>query len=238
MSTLHSSVVQIMSSLVDKVAGIKQQDENKTANMTAAGNMPGGGKLSKKMMSKDTTDMKGVDKIYTTPVIGEKGPWESVHKTYTTPTTGELANIDVKKAAELKANPKRPAPLKRTSKIKLSKLEWQTLKDKRAAAAATYAARSQSVKMDMVYGKNAELRKMKRESSLKKKQQRSERVMNNCTIMYSVGPQPKYKMVSQKFREFRAFQKTKLACAKKVQAKGEHVSFMYKVGSPVKVAAK
>lgn len=252
MSNLQQSVWATMQGLVDKVAGKgTTKASSKTAQMTA-GNMPGGGKSSKMMSKssgkytmKDQSDKKMqpvvVNKLYTTVMPGEQ-PEEiypekqPVNKLYTTPQANEKGKVNAAYVAKLKANKKRPAPLKRKSQIRLPKAEWEALKESREAAKTKYAVRSKSVEQDMVFGLNAEKRRMKREAALKKAQKTPERIMNNCTMMYSVGPDPKYKKITRDFRKFRAFQKTKLQCAPKMSQTKimGNFTFMYKVGSPIK----
>lgn len=188
------------------------QTQTSTQTM-AAGNMPGGG-AAKAMMKKS---MEPVNKLYTTVAANEKG------------------EVDAAKVAALKSNSKRPAPLKRSSKIRLTKSEWQALKDQRKEAAKKYAERSQQVKKEKVYRKNAVTRSTKRQEKLAAAQKRPERKMNNCSIMYSVGPDPKSMSKSEQFRAFRSFARTQQKFGAPAEKK-EHVSFIYKVGSTPKKA--
>lgn len=180
----------------------------------SAGNMPGGGAVKK--MS-ESSMKKAVP----------------VHKLYTTVGNNETGEVDAAKAAALKAKSNRPTALKRTSKNRLTKSELEAIKNKRKEAAAKYAERSMQVKKDKVYRKNAVSRDAQRQEKLSVAQKRPERKMNNCEIMYSVGPDPKFACKSEKFRAFRTYARTQIKFAVQPK-KEEHVSFMYKVGSPVK----
>merc|ERR1719499_328113 len=162
-------------------------------------------------------------------------PKQPVNPMYTKPGKNEKGTVDQAKVASLKAKPNRPAPLKRKSTNKLDKAAKKVLIEKRKEAAKKYAERSADIKKELVYKKNALKRSLKHEKSLKKKQPKKEPAYPNISSMiYSVGPQPKYKAISKKFREFRKFSKTQLKHSK---SKTEEVSYMYKVGSPP-VAAK
>lgn len=188
-----------------------------------AGNMPGGG-LAKTMKA---IDMKWKP--------AKQSPKQPVHELYSKPKSDEKGTVDASKVASLKAKPNRPKPLKRTSNNKLDKEAKKTLIAKRKEAAKKYAERSAEIKKERVYMKNALKRQKKHEKALKKKQPKPEPALPNISHMiYSIGPQPKYKTISKKFREFRKFAKTQL---KHTKSKSEEISYLYKVGSPM-VAAK
>lgn len=190
--------------------------------MTAAGNMPGGGAAKMKMSD---------------PMVAKPAA-KPVDSKYTTKQKGEIGTVDASKVAAMKAKPGRPAPLKRKSQIKLSKEQVKIIKEQRKTSKQKYAERSAQVKKELVYMTNALTRKTKREASMSKAKKTPERKMNNCSIMYSVGPQPKPESKSQKFRQFRKFQAAQLKCAKKMQP-GEEISYLYKVGMhPVALISK
>merc|ERR1719330_1117233 len=159
----------------------------------------------------------------------KSSPKQPVNPMYTKAGKNEKGTVDQAKVASLKAKPNRPAPLKRTSTNKLDKASKKALIAKRKEAAKKYAERSAEIKKEVVYKKNALKRQIKHEKSLKKKQPKMEPAYPNiASMIYSVGPQPKYKAISKKFREFRKFSKTQL---KHSQTKTGEVSYMYKVGS-------
>lgn len=188
-----------------------------------AGNMPGGGAAKMKMSN---------------PVESTKSSERKVHEIYTTTKSEETGTVDAAKAAALKAKPGRPAPLKRKTQIKLTKEQAKIVKDLRKASKEKFQERSQQVKKEIVYRRNAVSRSAKRVKCAIKAKKLPERKMNNCTIMYSVGPQPKSTDASSKFRQFRKFQAAQLKCAKKQQP-GSEISYMYKVGMhPVALVSK
>lgn len=154
---------------------------------------------------------------------------KAVHSLYTTPKPNEKADVDATKIAALKSNKKRPAPLKRKSSIKLDKAAKKALISSRKEAAEKYKERSEQFKKDLEYRKRAVSRETKREQSLTKsaKKGRPSKKMNNCTMIYSVGPQPKHAKFSQTFREFRKL--NRFSPVK--QAK--EITFIYKVGQPI-----
>lgn len=183
-----------------------------------AGNMPGGG--AAKSMSAINMKWKPA----------KESTKEPVNEMYTKPKDGEKGQVDAAKVASLKAKPMRPAPLKRTSNNKLDKASKKALMKSRKESASKYAERSAEMKKDLVYKKNALKRQMKYEQSLKKKQPKKAPTYPNISQMvYMVGPVPKYKAISNKFREFRKFQMTQL----KHSNKSSDISYLYKVGSPV-----
>jgi len=183
-----------------------------------AGNMPGGG--AAKSMSAINMKWKPA----------KASPKKPVDKMYTKKTAGEKGQVDAAKVASLKAKPTRPSPLKRTSTNKLDKASKKTLMTSRKEAATKYAERSAEMKKELVYKKNALKRQMKYEKSLKKKQPKVAPTHPNISQMiYMVGPVPKYKAISNKFREFRKFQMTQL----KHSSKSSDISYLYKVGAPV-----
>lgn len=184
-----------------------------------SGNMPGGGAKSMKAM----IDMKWKP--------AKASPKQPVNKLYTKPTSGEKGSVDKAKVASLAAKPNRPAPLKRKSTNKLDKSSKKALIKQRKEAKKKYAERSVEIKMELAYKKNAMKRQKKHEKSLKKKQPKAEPSLPNISHMiYSVGPQPKYKAISKKFREYRKFAKTQLKHSK---SKSDDISYLYKVGTPV-----
>jgi len=164
-------------------------------------NMPGGG------AGKNLKQKAPVNPLYTKAVAGEKG------------------SVDKAKVAALMSNPKRPAPLKRKTKGKMPVAERKAIMGKRKDAAKQYAERSEQMKKDFVYMKNALKRKAKKEEHLKKKQNRPAKKMNNCTMMYSVGPQPKHALFSEQFRTFRKMHS--------FQPKKDKITYLYKVGAPL-----
>jgi len=187
-----------------------------------AGNMPGGG------AAKSMINMK-----WAKPA--KSSPKKPVDPLYTKPKSDEKGSVDAAKVASLKAKPNRPKPLKRKSTNKLDKASKKALIEQRKEAKKKYTERSAEIKKEVVYKKNALKRQKKHEKSLKKKQPKMEPTYPNiASMIYSVGPQPKYKAISKKFREFRKFSKTQLKHSK---SKTEEVSYMYKVGAPP-VAAK
>lgn len=230
---------------------------------TAAGNMPGGGAMKGKMgMKMSTSPFKKdpkvpIAKMYTTPHALEKpvkevwypkGAKPAKMELYTKPSAGEKGSVDASKVKKLKANPKRPQVLKRKSQIRLSKKEWEALKDKRKEVAKKYKKRSVEVMKEKVYRKHAVEREMKREEVIAKKVKGSTATkMENCTVIYSVGPDPKSTQKSKKFRQYRKFMSKQLKCkskskSSKLSCNIEDVVYIYKVGATVKptpvVAAK
>jgi len=174
-----------------------------TATVPPAGssiNMPGGG-AGKTMKTK-------------TPV----------NPIYLKKSADETGKVDAAKVAALKSNPKRPAPLKRKSKA-MASYKKSGMRAKRKEAAEKYKQRSEQMKKDFVYMTNALERKGKKEEQLKKKQNRPEKKMNNCTMMYSVGPQPVHTTFSAQFRAFRKMNS--------YQPKKDKITYLYKVGAPV-----
>merc|ERR1719464_1424618 len=163
-----------------------------------------------------------------------KGAKPAKMEVYTKPSAGEKGKVDSSKVKKLKANPKRPQTLKRKSQIRLSKKEWEALKDKRKESAKKYKKRSVDVKKEKVYRKHAVERELKKAEVVAKKVKGSTaQKMENCTMIYSVGPQPKYTMKSSKFRSYRKYMSNQLKCKSKTKAPKD-VVYMYKVGAPVK----
>lgn len=157
----------------------------------------------------------------------EKAP---VDPKYTTPCPEEKGEIDESRVAKLKANSKRPAPLKRTSRVQLEKEAKKKLKESRKQAAAKYKARSETTKKDLTYRKNYLSRDSKRKQQLASVNEPAPRKMGNCEIIYSVGPQPKYKAISQRFRDFREYSTSKIKFS---PTKKQQVTYLYKVGQSV-----
>lgn len=189
-------------------------------DMATAGNMPlkmhpggGAGKAAEK--AKSWLDQPFVEK-------------QPVAAIYCKPSPGEKGTVDASKVAALKAKAKRPSALKRTSKIKLDKEEKKELKAKRKEAAKKFSERSAETKKELSYMKNARVRQTKREKA-QKKAQKTPKKSTNMTLMYSVGPQPKYKAISRKFRAYRKFAAKQISCAKD---KAPMFTTIYKVGSP------
>lgn len=190
------------------------------------GNMPGGGAM-KKMSASFNQKWE--------PAPSKKSMKEPVHSLYTKATSAEKGRVDSRKVAMLMAKPNRPKPLKRKKTDKLSKEEKKVLITKRKEAKAKYQERSELVKKEVVYKKNALKRQSKKVKTLKKKQPKNKPTFPHIQEMiYSVGPQPKYTTISDKFREYRAFAKTQLKLSKSKPAK---ISYLYKVGQPKKVMA-
>lgn len=191
------------------------------------GNMPGGGAMKKmsasfnqKWAPMKKSEKKPVDPIYTKMSSSEKG------------------SVDSRKVSMLMAKPNRPKPLKRKKTDKLSKEEKKVLITKRKESKVKYAERSELVKKEVVYKKNALKRQSKKTKTLKKKQPKAvskPTYPNILEMIYSVGPDPKYTTISEKFREYRHFAKTQLKHTKSKPAK---ISYLYKVGQSKKVAAK
>jgi hypothetical protein len=186
-----------------------------------AGNMPGGGAAK---------SMKAVNMKWKPAKAQSKQP---VNPIYTKAGKGEKGSVNSAKVASLKAKPNRPAPLKRKSTNKLDKAAKKALIAQRKEAAKKYAERSAEIKKERVYMKNALKRQSKHEKTLKKKQPKTSPSYPNISHMiYSVGPQPKYKAISKKFREFRKFAKTQLKHSPE-KSTTEEISYLYKVGKPV-----
>lgn len=193
---------------------------------TTAGNMPGGG--AKKMSASFNQKWE--------PAPVKKSMKQPVDSVYTKMSSGEKGKVDSRKVAMLMSKPNRPKSLKRKKTDKLSKSEKKVLIAKRKEAKAKYAERSVLVKKEVVYKKRSLKRQSKKVKTLKKKQPKTKPSLPNISEMiYSVGPDPKYTCISEKFREYRAFAKTKLKYSKSKPAK---ISYLYKVGSPKKVMAK
>jgi len=214
-----------------------------TQSQATAGNMPGGG-AAKSMKTYgynyETGQLRGrcEEKNWMIDMKwkpAKSSPKEPVNPLYTKPKTNEKGSVDASKVASLMAKPNRPKPLKRKSTNKLDKASKKALIKQRKEAAKKYAERSAEVKKELVYKKNALKRSKSYEKSLKKKQPKTKPCYPNiASMIYSVGPQPKYKAISKKFREFRKFSKTQLKHSK---SKQEGISYLYKVGTP-QVAAK
>lgn len=220
-----TAVWNAMSSLLNNV--VQNNIPGKPMTQTQPqGNMPGGGAM-KKMSASFNQKWE--------PAPSKKSMKEPVHSLYTKPTTAEKGTVDKSKVAMLMAKPNRPKPLKRKKSDKLSKEEKKVLITKRKEAKAKYQERSELVKKEVVYKKNALKRQSKKVKTLKKKQPKSKPTFPHISEMiYSVGPQPKYTTISDKFREYRAFAKTQLKLSKTKPAK---ISYLYKVGQPKKVMA-
>lgn len=198
------------------------------------GNMPGGGAM-KKMSAESHYDEKNCS-FNQKWEPAKKSPKKPVDPLYTKMSSSEKGSVDSRKVSMLMAKPNRPKPLKRKKTDKLSKEEKKVLITKRKEAKAKYAERSELVKKEVVYKKNALKRQSKKTKTLKKKQPKSKPTFPNILEMiYSVGPDPKYTTISEKFREYRAFAKTQLKHTKSKPAK---ISYLYKVGEPKKVMAK
>jgi len=198
--------------------------------------MPGGGAM-KKMSASVSQKWKPVTKAKKQPVDSK----------YTKPSKGEKGQVDQSKVAMLKAKPNRPKPLKRKPTTKLSKAEKKKLIASRKEAKAKYAERSQQTKKDLVYKKNALKRHKKKTKTLKKHQKKSlpktapmtpPTFPNILEMIYSVGPDPKYKAISMKFREYRKFAKAQLKHSKSKSSKSGNISYLYKVGMKKSVPAK
>lgn len=221
-----------------------------------AGNMPGGGAMkkmsasyqSKKWKSTTTTSKMSpkVHKLYTTPKPNElEESWykkQTVNKIYTTKKSGETGKVSASKVASLKAKPNRPKPLKR-KKTKLTKTEKKTLIQKRKESKMKYAVRSEVIMQELLFKKNALKRDKKKAKTLAKKQTKVEPMYPNILeMMYSIGPQPKYKTISDKFREYRKFAKAQMKCSKKSKSKSvskkSEISYLYKVGQKKPMSAK
>jgi hypothetical protein len=160
-------------------------------------------------------------------------PKKPVHELYTKAKADEKGSVDQSKVASLAAKSNRPAKLKRTSANKLDKEAKKLLIAQRKEAAKKFAERSAEMKKELICKKNALKRQVKREKVLKKKQDldKTEPSFPNISSMiYSVGPQPKYKAISNKFRQYRKFAKMQL---KHTNTKSEGISYLYKVGTPV-----
>jgi len=244
---MSNSVFGTVQGLVNKVT-----TSFGTGKQTAAGNMPGGGAMKGKMgMKKMSTSPFKKDpkvpiaKMYTTPHALEKpvkevwypkGAKPAKMELYTKPSAGEKGSVNASAVKKLKANPKRPQPLKRKSQIRLSKKEWEALKDKRKEVAKKYKKRSVEVMKEKVYRKHAVEREMKREEVIAKKVKGSTAMkMENCTVIYSVGPDPKSTMKSKKFRQYRKFMSKQLKCKSDTKSKKD-VVYIYKVGATPVVA--
>jgi len=185
-------------------------------------NVPGGGAEKTQKTTKASPQKK---------VVSPPAP--PADPLYTTAKPEEKGTVDEARVTQLKANKKRPAPLKRTAKIKLDKESKQKLKESRKAAAAKFKERSESTKKDLLYRKKFLEREAKRKKSLEAVAKPASRKMTNCSVLYSVGPQPKYKTISKRFREFRKFSKAQLECS---TDKKEEITVIYKVGQPIKSA--
>jgi hypothetical protein len=185
-------------------------------------NVPGGGAEKTQKTTKASPQKK---------VVSPPAP--PADPLYTTAKPEEKGTVDEARVTKLKANKKRPAPLKRTAKIKLDKESKQKLKESRKAAAAKFKERSESTKKDLSYRKKFLEREAKRKKSLEAVAKPASRKMTNCSVLYSVGPQPKYKTISKRFREFRKFSKAQLECS---TDKKEEITVIYKVGQPIKSA--
>jgi len=168
----------------------------------------------------------------------EASPKQPVNPLYTKTKTQEKGSVNASKVASLMAKPNRPKPLKRKSTFKLDKASKKALMTSRKEAAEKYTERSAEIKKQLVYKKNALKRSKAFEKQLKKKQPKTEACYPNIiSMIYQVGPQPKYKAISKKFRAFRKFSKTQLKHSLAPLGKQDEISFIYKVGAPV-VAAK
>merc|ERR1719273_1599343 len=132
---------------------------------------------------------------------------------------GAFGKIDAAKAAKLKANPKRPAPLKRKLKAKLPKADKKKLREAREVAKNKYKERSESFKKDRVYLKNRlktlhthTARKMSEWASklhaAKLPSSQTEKKSKNFTLIYAVGPQNEERRKC--FREFRQKKRAEL----------------------------
>jgi len=218
-----------------------------------AGNMPGGG--AAKSMSAYAGNWETGQLQEEKNWINQKwkpakaSPKKPVHELYTKAKADEKGSVDQSKVASLVAKSNRPAKLKRTSNNKLDKEAKKLLIAQRKEAAKKFAERSAEMKKELICKKNALKRQVKREKVLKKKQDLDKiepSFPNISSMIYSVGPQPKYKAISSKFRQYRKFAKMQLK-AKTVQSwehtptlgkahtvtKSEGISYLYKVGTPV-----
>merc|ERR1719436_660843 len=102
--------------------------------------------------------------------------------------------------------------------------------------------------MEIKFKKNQLMREKKKEMSLHKTLARKHRqpepmYPHILEIMYSVGPQPKYQTISEKFREYRKFAKEQMKAQKKVEKelkkkKPSEVTYLYKVGKSSMKKAK
>jgi len=160
----------------------------------------------------------------------EKARKQPVAELYSKPSPNEKGTVDASKVAALKAKANRPSPLKRTSKIKLDKEKKKELKKQRKEAAEKFSERSLQTKKEITYMKNAQKRQMKREKKKAEKVKIPPKPMGNMTLMYSVGPQPKYKSISESFRTYRKFAAKQIKCTKD---KAPLITTIYKVGKPV-----
>lgn len=125
---------------------------------------------------------------------------------------GAFGDVDKARVAKLKADPKRPKPLKRKSVAKLPKVERKKIVEARKVAKTKYTERSASFKKDRVYLKNR-LKKMQNHTARKMSEWAerlhaskthplaAEKKKPNFTLIYSVGPQHEERRKS--FREFR-----------------------------------
>jgi len=221
-----AAVWNTLSSMVNQVVGGSSKQAYTKPSSGVQGNMPGGGAM-KKMSASFNQKWE--------PAPTKKSMKKPVNSMYTKMSSGEKGKVDSRKVSMLMAKPNRPKPLKRKKTDKLSKAEKKVLITKRKEAKAKYQERSDLVKKEVVYKKNALKRQSKYVKTLKKKQPKSKPTFPNILeLIYSVGPDPKYTTISQKFREYRAFKKTQLKCTKSKPAK---ISFLYKVGQPKKVTA-
>jgi len=223
-----NSVFSVVQGLLSKVAGGGVEEKNSTQSQATAWNMPGGGaaKAMKTMIDYTWKPLKS-------------SPKQPVDTLYTKPKSQEKGSVNASKVASLMAKPNRPKPLKRKSTNKLDKASKKALMASRKEAAQKYMERSAETKKELVYKKNALKRSKAFEKQLKKKQPKTEACYPNiASMIYQVGPQPKYKSISKKFRAFRKFSKTQLKhTLAPLGGPQDEISFIYKVGAPV-VAAK
>lgn len=164
---------------------------------------------------------------------------QPVAELYTKPSPNEKGTVDASKVAALKANAKRPPVLKRTTKIKLDKEEKKKLIKQRKEAAEKYKERSAERKKNFVYRTNAAKRKEKQVKKLAEKREayktvQQSRSSSNMTLVYSVGPQPKYKSISADFRAFRKFESAKFKALFNKKTRDVTIETIYKVGTPGK----
>merc|ERR1719461_120710 len=229
-----TAVWSTLSSMVNKVVGQGTEPYAKTTS-GVQGNMPGGGAMKKMSAyaAKWETGQLHYDEKNCSfnqkwePAPSKKSMKKPVDPKYTKISSAEKGTVDSKKVSMLMAKPNRPKPLKRKKTDKLSKEEKKALITKRKEAKAKYAERSELVKKEVVYKKKALKRQSKKTKTLKKKQPKTKPTYPHILEMiYSVGPDPKYTTISEKFREYRAFAKTQLKLQKKKPAK---ITYLYKV---------
>jgi hypothetical protein len=101
------------------------------------------------------------------------------------------------------------------------------LMSSRKAAAQKFKERTESMKKDFVYRKNALARQQKRKDRKEEVTKPTAPKLTNCSFIYQVGKAPKYKQMKKNFREFRKFRKVELQFSPEQQ---KLVNYLFLVG--------